>query len=35
LNGGILVHFPEDTNVAKLDKDLTIEYTSKDLVEWV
>lgn len=35
LNGGILVLFPEDTNVAKLDKDLTIEYTGKDLLEWV
>lgn len=35
LNGGILVRFPENTNVAKLDKDLTIEYTDKDLLEWV
>ena len=35
LDGGILVYFPDNTNVAKLDKNLTIEYTHKDLLEWV
>ena len=35
LSGGVLVSFSDDTNVAKLDKDLTVDYTSKDLVEWV
>ncbi len=35
LNEGILVHFPDRSDVVKLDKDLTIEYTNKDLLEWV
>lgn len=35
LNEGILVYFSDDSNVVKLDKDLTIEYTAKDLLEWI
>ncbi len=35
LSRGILVYFSDDSNVTKLDKDLTIEYTNKDLLEWV
>ena len=32
---GILVYFPGCSDVVKLDKDLIIEYTNKDLLEWV
>lgn len=35
LGSGILVHFSDNSSVVKLDKDLTLEYTSKDLLEWV
>ena len=35
LDSGASVMFPENTNVAKLVKDLTIEYTDKDLLEWI
>ena len=35
LSGGVLTYFTDEINVAKLDKDLTIEYTSKDILEWV
>ena len=35
LGSGILVHFPDNSSVVKLDKALSVEYTSKDLLEWV
>jgi hypothetical protein len=35
LDEGILVYFPDCSDVVKLDKNLTIEYTAKDLLEWV
>ena len=35
LSLGVMVYFSDETNVAKLDKDLIIDYTSKDLLEWV
>lgn len=35
LDSGISVCFDDKSTVAKLNKDLTIEYTDKDLVEWV
>lgn len=35
LDSGVGVMFPDETNVIKLVKDLTVEYTDKDLLEWV
>lgn len=35
LASGNLFFHPDSVNVRKLNKDLTFDYTEKDLVEWV